>query len=164
MNYYKAHFLLSVIVVMGIVFIFAYRVAFSPSPISLDSDEDTLDLKAYQWKNRVILIFEDKKPSQVFKEQQESFLKYNQALLERDIKIFIFSDKEIPLEMSESFSAMTGEAYRKHFRIAENKFQILLIGKDGGVKLQKDKFTPPTEIFTSIDGMPMRRQEIRKNE
>lgn len=41
-------------------------------------------------------------------------------------------------------------------------FRVLLIGKDGGVKLARDQAVAPAEIIALIDSMPMRRREMRK--
>jgi hypothetical protein len=40
---------------------------------------------------------------------------------------------------------------------------VVLIGKDGGVKLRNDYVVAPQKILDLIDGMPMRRAEIMKN-
>lgn len=40
-------------------------------------------------------------------------------------------------------------------------FQVLLIGKDGGVKLRRTAPVAASEITTLIDSMPMRRREMR---
>jgi hypothetical protein len=42
-------------------------------------------------------------------------------------------------------------------------FEIVLIGLDGGVKLRQHKLLPLAELYALIDGMPMRRAEMRKN-
>lgn len=43
--------------------------------------------------------------------------------------------------------------------VADDSAQVFLIGKDGGIKLRErgDRVSLP-EIFTLIDGMPMRRR------
>lgn len=50
---------------------------------------------------------------------------------------------------------------RRRFRIDQNDFTVILLGKDGGEKLRSD--TPVTmEILTRlIDSMPMRQKEAR---
>ncbi len=40
-------------------------------------------------------------------------------------------------------------------------FQVLLVGKDGGVKLRRDRPVAASEITALIDAMPMRREEMR---
>jgi predicted Rossmann fold nucleotide-binding protein DprA/Smf involved in DNA uptake len=42
------------------------------------------------------------------------------------------------------------------------KFQVLLIGKDGGIKLRRDKPVAASEIIALIDTMPMRQEETRR--
>jgi len=40
-------------------------------------------------------------------------------------------------------------------------FEVLLVGKDGGVKLRRDKLVIASEIIALIDTMPMRREEMK---
>jgi hypothetical protein len=42
-----------------------------------------------------------------------------------------------------------------------DEFEIILIGKDGGVKLRSKTPISLEELFSLIDAMPMRRQEMR---
>ena len=41
-------------------------------------------------------------------------------------------------------------------------FQLVLIGKDGGVKLRKPRPWTVRELSRTIDKMPLRQQEIRQ--
>jgi hypothetical protein len=41
-------------------------------------------------------------------------------------------------------------------------FEVLLVGKDGGVKLRRDKPVAASEITALIDTMPMRQNEMRR--
>ncbi len=41
-------------------------------------------------------------------------------------------------------------------------FEVLLVGKDGGVKLRRQTPVAASEIAALIDTMPMRQQEMRK--
>ena len=45
---------------------------------------------------------------------------------------------------------------------AEADFAVLLVGKDGTVKLRRQAPVPAAEIAALIDTMPMRRQEMRR--
>ena len=40
-------------------------------------------------------------------------------------------------------------------------FRIVLIGLDGGIKLQQDEFVTKQALFDRIDAMPMRKVELR---
>ena len=39
----------------------------------------------------------------------------------------------------------------------------MLIGLDGGIKLEQIQILSAEKLFAIIDGMPMRKREIRKN-
>jgi hypothetical protein len=43
-------------------------------------------------------------------------------------------------------------------------FKVVLIGLDGGIKLQKNGQLTPEELFGTIDSMPMRRAEMNKKQ
>ena len=49
-------------------------------------------------------------------------------------------------------------------KIVSGEFQIKLIGKDGHIALSSHEPLSQSEIFASIDAMPMRRDEIRRQE
>ena len=49
---------------------------------------------------------------------------------------------------------------RSQFRVNQNKFRSILIGKDGSIKLDRSIPIDPCYLFGLIDLMPMRRQEI----
>ena len=42
--------------------------------------------------------------------------------------------------------------------------QVLLIGKDGGVKLRSTEPVSTDELFALIDSMPMRRREMEERD
>ena len=42
-------------------------------------------------------------------------------------------------------------------------FEILLVGKDGGVKLRSPAPVSTRDLFALIDAMPMRQREMREN-
>ena len=44
-------------------------------------------------------------------------------------------------------------------KFAHDSFELLLIGKDGGVKANSHRIKDLDEFITLIDGMPMRKQE-----
>ena len=44
---------------------------------------------------------------------------------------------------------------------AKKEFEVILLGLDGGVKLERDEEIPLAELFRVIDAMPMRASEMR---
>ena len=49
------------------------------------------------------------------------------------------------------------------FSVSGEEFQLLLIGKDGGVK-KRTSTVSLEEVFSLIDTMPMRRREMRDDD
>lgn len=58
---------------------------------------------------------------------------------------------------------ITGSTLYNTYKSKESTLELILIGLDGGIKHRTNKLTPALEIFTVIDGMPMRRSEINNN-
>lgn len=120
-------------------------------------------IEKHQWKHRVILIFADKKTSKLLKEQMKILESDKKGLQERKLKIYRFSEHQYAKDFSENW--IPSEQKMSYFKENNEGFQVLLIGLDGGVKLIQPKLLKTEQLFTLIDGMPMRRREIqRKNE
>ena len=50
----------------------------------------------------------------------------------------------------------------RKFAISEGAFSLILVGKDGGIKLKSGDQVDLTEVFELIDSMPMRQGEMQK--
>jgi len=112
------------------------------------------DLRLLQWKNRIILVnnlHNHQNAVLALFEQNKSEMK------ERDIIWFVFSGDEAHTNyqgaLSDDFIAKTRASYQLEAR------KIMLIGKDGGVKFLLDRMDLEA-IFTEIDAMPMRQNEM----
>ncbi len=49
---------------------------------------------------------------------------------------------------------------REQFEVGDDEFRVILVGKDGGVKLKENTAISTCRLFGIVDGMPMRRQEM----
>ena len=58
-------------------------------------------------------------------------------------------------------SATDAEAARRRFHVAPGEFAVILLGKDGGSTLRSSKPIPMAKLNETVDGMPMRQDEIR---
>ncbi|MGB2203635.1 MAG: DUF4174 domain-containing protein, partial [Pseudooceanicola atlanticus] len=47
-------------------------------------------------------------------------------------------------------------------RLGAEGFEMLLVGKDGGVKMRAGEVIPPETLFATIDRMPMRQREMQE--
>ena len=119
-------------------------------------------LEKYQWKNRLVLVFSND-DSQSMAEQQINWLKkQDESLAERDLLFFWFGEQNLSASISR-FSIQEVASLRERYNPEGKSFILLLIGKDGGVKMTRYAAVEPLEIFDLIDSMPMRRSEMQKN-
>lgn len=129
-------------------------------------------LTPYQWKNRILVVFSNDRESNLFQKQIQLFSNNKEELKERDLIIFqVFkeNDKEraiVPKQKSICLSEI--EQLKKRFDFSfennENEFAVFLVGKDGGTKLKiQNELLTLEKLFGTIDAMPMRKNEMRKN-
>jgi len=106
------------------------------------------DLASYRWKNRVLVILAPSDNDPQLKEQRASAAASAAGYLERDLIVVTEIGVDGPI--------------RRKFGIRQSDFQVLLIGKDGHSTLQWPKPVSSEVIFSAIDRMPMRRDEMSK--
>ncbi|MDZ7604079.1 MAG: DUF4174 domain-containing protein [Cyclobacteriaceae bacterium] len=144
---------------INLLIILSFRIL--TSQFSLN--DNFVDLSAYKWKNRIILVFPDLPDESTGKQQIETLLVNKKELEDRNLVIFkiLNDDTATSLISGESFKFKND--FYKQFKVERGFFRILLIGKDGTVKLNSDNRVEPRQIFTLIDSMPMRQSEMSKN-
>ncbi|MDX5382594.1 MAG: DUF4174 domain-containing protein [Rhodobacterales bacterium] len=108
-----------------------------------------VDLSEFLWTKRPVVVFADTPNDPRFIEQMNFLNADIPALLVRDIVVLTDTD---PAARS---------ALRRKLR--PRGFMLVLIDKDGGVKLRKPAPWDVREISRSIDKFPTRQQEIREN-
>lgn len=120
------------------------------------------DLAAHHWQDRLLLIVADAADHPALRQQLAELQKEKEGLDERKLVIYqvlpgkyrVGLDDEGPWQIS-------GKMYNR-FQEAGASFSVLLIGLDGGTKLGRGALLSCEELFAVIDGMPMRRAEMRK--
>ncbi len=118
-------------------------------------------LDQYKWKNRIILLGSPSASDPELVQQLGLLSGKDRALAERDLIIIQLLSKSPSLMEGEILSQMSAEKIRSRFEILKKGFEILLIGKDGTVKLRSDKPVSSEDLFALIDSMPMRKREMR---
>ena len=135
------------------------RVACFLFMIIVTSNMLSQDLKTHQWKNRLLLVFSDDKNSDVFKEQINILSKDKKGLLERKLIIYQFSKDKFTTDFNSKW--YPAKKLTKKYRSKNMTFEVVLIGLDDGTKLRQTKLVSLDKLFTLIDGMPMRRNELK---
>lgn len=111
-------------------------------------DAAEIDLDAFQWRARPVVVFANSTFDPAFTEQMENLLDEGEQLIERDVVIVADTDPD------------GGSEIRR--RLRPRGFMMVLIGKDGEVELRKPQPWTVRELSRSIDKMPLRRQELRE--
>ena len=110
-------------------------------------------LEEYFWKNRVIVTFSPSKNntdrSLFLNSIHENLCEFNSRnIIHIDL---LFNEKNHEIEKFGNFF--------ENLSLSPSEFRLILIGKDGGIKLNSRK-TSLEEIFFLIDTMPMRQEEM----
>lgn len=113
-------------------------------------DASEIDLDAFKWIARPVVVFADTPADPAFKRQIELLSSRLDELAERDVVLITDTS---PDERSD---------LRR--RLRPRGFMLTLIGKDGDVKLRKPFPWDVRELTRSIDKMPMRLQEVRERQ
>ena len=96
-------------------------------------------LQQYRWENRLVLLFGPITESSV--EKQITELKNDTAgITDRDLLIFHIDGENVRFIQKSCTSDLSGSQLRSRYNIREEEFRYILIGKDGGVKLNKKDF------------------------
>ena len=121
-----------------------------------------MDLTQFQWKNRLLLIFAQDGNHPLFQDLQSQILAQKAEVDDRDLIVF-----EVPAQGPARMNTNTldrkeADSIRNHFAIPSDEYSLILVGKDGGIKLKRKDQVDLKEVFELIDSMPMRQNEMRQ--
>ncbi len=119
-----------------------------------------LDLDSLRWKNRVLVLFSPSESDASFQLQKQGLASSAQGVLERDLMVLKIVEQGQSRAGNPLLSEKSVQDIRKRLGAVGGSFQVLLIGKDGGVKLRSSEPVSMKDLFGLIDSMPMRQQEM----
>jgi hypothetical protein len=117
-------------------------------------------LASHRWEQRVLLVFGDDGQRADLRRLEESLSRRECDLDDRDMIIGHFPARGPARLAGRPLSASAGEALRERLQVTPDTVLVVLIGKDGGVKLRVDEAPDLEDVFHLIDGMPMRMSEM----
>jgi hypothetical protein len=97
-----------------------------------------------------------------FKKLQHDIAGQPDEVKDRDLVIFEILEQGDSRMDTEALDRQTADSVRDRFGIGKNEFTLILVGKDGGVKLKRDDHVKLAHVFELIDSMPMRQNEMRQ--
>ena len=125
--------------------------------LNLNSPKSINHLSDLKWKNRVLVVVTNDK-----EEINDLTTIHNNELTEREFVIIQFDGENSFIDnklMSKRFS----KSIKKKVKDIPEKVYLILIGKDGEIKNLFSKTTNLNEIFSEVDKMPMRINEMSRN-
>lgn len=127
--------------------------------IDVDPSQGGSSLADFEWRHRVVIIVSDENHA-LASRQANLLLADEEGLKERDIIVLEVGPNRVQTLFGPSY-ALNPYAIRYDLDISDPVFGLLLVGKDGSVKLRSNSVVMPFEIFALIDQMPMRQNEMR---
>ncbi|WP_299012860.1 DUF4174 domain-containing protein [uncultured Polaribacter sp.] len=119
------------------------------------------NLTKHKWQKRVLLVFTEDKNDTDFRNYVLEIDKKQHQFLERKLILYKFNTTSYGVNFEREW--INSSNLYSTFILEKTKFKTILIGLDGAVKQTANKLIPLDNIFTSIDGMPMRKRELEKN-
>ena len=105
------------------------------------------DLAKLKGNSRPIVVLSDSRDDPRVAKQISTLDHTRPGLTQRNIKVLR--------------EAQPGSTLRKSLGVEEKGFAVVLVGKDGSVKKVWKDPVDPKAIFSIIDAMPMRQQEMK---
>jgi hypothetical protein len=121
-----------------------------------------LNIEDFQWKKRLLLIFSPNRADPLFNSLANEISSRREDVEDRDLVIFEILESGASKMNSSELEPQKAASFQKQFEIPENTFTVILLGKDGGIKLKRSDHVRLEEIFRLIDSMPMRQDEMRQ--
>ena len=122
------------------------------------------DLSSHKWQERLVLVLAKDTAQQGLKDQLKELGQHTEGMQERKIVIYqVLPDRyRIGMRQENAWLRSNKLSYDK-YSATESHFELVLIGLDGGIKLRRQAPITCKELFAHIDGMPMRKAEIRRD-
>lgn len=119
--------------------------------VRLHAQDPTRTLAGYRGRNRVLLVFAASGRSPEYATQRRLWEPAHAGFSDRDLvtlPVFAAARRSTPL---------AGK-----YGINPGRFAVVLIGKDGNEAFRSERPVPAPDLFSRIDAVPMRREEMRR--
>ena len=133
---------------------------------------DSIDFRVenHRWEHRLVFVLAPDDTSEALVRQDEAFAGRDAGFRERDLLLLTVTGSDRgtyrtvpgtdPLPLTEA----AARRLRGRFDVAPDAFRVVLVGKDGREKRRDAEPVPARSLFDTIDAMPMRQREIRKQD
>jgi hypothetical protein len=124
------------------------------------------DLELHKWEHRILIIKTSDENSENYQNQIKEFKKSTQELKDRKFVFYqIIRNDFVCINYENNEQNTSGKISKDLYETTLNNkvnFEVILIGLDGGVKLQQTELLKKEDLYKIVDAMPMRGYELRK--
>ena len=118
-------------------------------------------LTAYQGRKRPLVVFAPATDHPLLTRQRNDINAHRLALADRDIVVVYVVGGSVSAELGAG-PGLSGAALRSRFRVSEGSFRVLMLGKDGTIRLESGAPILYGDIAGDIERQPTRREDIRR--
>lgn len=117
---------------------------------------------AVQWEYRPLLLFTPSADDAELSRQTTMLADAKAGLMDRRVAVYIVQRNRVYTAFGAPSPGAKADRLRRHYRVPDDRFRAILVGLDGSEKYTSDDPIPMATLFATIDGMPMRRRELRE--
>jgi hypothetical protein len=117
-------------------------------------------LTKHKWQQRILLLLDKSKSSKTMNAQLELLGNLDADYDERKLLVLLVYQKAFQYLNGPKTTKYDPSLY-KELSSESERFNAILIGLDGGVKLRRPTPIPRADLFALIDRMPMRQNELK---
>lgn len=115
----------------------------------------------WAWQYRPLIVVAPDRSDQKLADQRRQLASLEGELRDRDMAVVEIVDKQVTVAMGPD-REISGEALMAELGISGDRFEVMLLGKDTGVKLHSELPVAAADLFALIDSMPMRQREMAR--
>lgn len=118
-------------------------------------------MSMYRWKNRPLLVFAPAADHPELQRQRTLLEGSAAGLRERDMVVIFVVGNSVEV-LSGPSPGLNAAELRRRYTVPRSEFRSILVGKDAGSKIVSRAPLTTGRLFSTIDSMPMRRDEMRR--
>lgn len=126
------------------------------------ADRATDPMAGHEWRHRVLLVYASDEDSDALARFRERVRARQCGIEDRDLVIGEVVGTAGGRLGTRELTAADNRALRRRHEPGRGDVTTVLVGKDGGVKMRVSGVAELDAVFRRIDGMPMRRSEMKR--
>lgn len=118
-------------------------------------------MSAYRWNKRPLVVFAPGDGNDALARQRGIVAASRGGMAERQMVVVYVVGDSVSSDLGGG-PGTSASALRSRYGVDRGAFRAVLVGKDGGAKLASGSPLSAATLFSTIDAMPMRRDEMRR--